>query len=631
MKRFANFLVASLLSLMAMVCTAMPHCRTLKPDPAAFAWRAALSGERAANTPPLRASVRADVRQSVVDVLVAYDLSAQKWLAFNGKGTPLEYAKRKVEQMNECLGNSLIDTFKFRLVGTVCSGADATQYRAAAGYVDLEFILTQKLVNGWGDVVASGEWRAITNAREALGADVVSVLVDAGRHGNIGLGYSLEDDSVYKFSKDPSLIPEFGDWAYSVCSIDEVDASCSMLHEIGHNMGCGHPGHSCAHFSDMELGPQLFSFSSGYYMWIGDEGYYTIMGYNFGGLRPDGSYVSSDRFTELPYFSSPLLKYEGASLGTKFNDNRQTILTSAPYVAQYRATKLPSNGNPVEYGDGNTLMREFSTEFRPVKAINGTAPYVGAVYVGANPVGVLSLKCAKVATSGKNAGKSKVSAVVIDLGGKQKKSSAEYVTCGYDAKVKLVVKDWGTLSLTLGGEGFTGTLGDGMTVRTARVGDALLRANSVVSVDFKSGTGMLPAGVIDYLLPTGESAEPVIQRGGKWLFAKAAPIKYKKTTDRTTKAVHYELQGADDPVKTNLSSMKLTYTPKKGTFKGSFKVYALEPSGAPTKLKKYSVKVSGIVVDGVGRGNATIDRNGNFQVFVSSRESIEKMAAEKGK
>ena len=96
MKRFANSLVASLLSSMAMVCTAMPRCRTLKPNPAAFAWRVALSGERVVNTPPLRASVRADVRQSVVDVLVAYDLSAQKWLAFNGKGTPLEYAKRKV-------------------------------------------------------------------------------------------------------------------------------------------------------------------------------------------------------------------------------------------------------------------------------------------------------------------------------------------------------------------------------------------------------------------------------------------------------------------------------------------------------------------------------------------------------
>ena len=56
--------------------------------------------------------------------------------------------------------------------------------------------------------------------------------------------------------------------------------------------------------------------------------------------------------------------------------------------------------------------------------------------------------------------------------------------------------------------------------------------------------------------------------------------------------------------KTNLSGMKLSYTPKKGTFKGSFKVYALQGSGKGTKLKKYTVKVSGVVVDGVGYGLA---------------------------
>ena len=57
--------------------------------------------------------------------------------------------------------------------------------------------------------------------------------------------------------------------------------------------------------------------------------------------------------------------------------------------------------------------------------------------------------------------------------------------------------------------------------------------------------------------------------------------------------------------KTNLSSMKLTYAPKKGTFKGSFKLYELQGSGRGTKLKKYTVNVSGVVADGVGYGTAT--------------------------
>ena len=44
---------------------------------------------------------------------------------------------------------------------------------------------------------------------------------------------------------------------------------------------------------------------------------------------------------------------------------------------------------------------------------------------------------------------------------------------------------------------------------------------------------------------------------------------------------------------------------KKGTFKGSFKVYALKGAGKARKLKKYTVNVSGVVVDGVGYGTAT--------------------------
>ena len=60
--------------------------------------------------------------------------------------------------------------------------------------------------------------------------------------------------------------------------------------------------------------------------------------------------------------------------------------------------------------------------------------------------------------------------------------------------------------------------------------------------------------------------------------------------------------------KTNRSGLRLTYTPKKGTFKGSFKVYALEGMGKATKLKKYTVNVSGVVVGGIGYGTATCKR-----------------------
>ena len=102
-----------------------------------------------------------------------------------------------------------------------------------------------------------------------------------------------------------------------------------------------------------------------------------------------------------------------------------------------------------------------------------------------------------------------------------------------------------------------------------------------------------PAGTVAELLPVGE---PVIAKGGKWAFNKAATVKFV-TMDGD---VEWDTSNG----KTNLSSMKLTYTPKTGLFKGSFKVYALE--GA--KLRKYTANVSGFVVDGTGYGQATIKK-----------------------
>ena len=607
-----HLLAVLLLAPVVAVCDAVAPCRVLRPDAAALSQRMALLQEAHASS-PLRALMRADARQVEIDVLVAYDLSAQRWLSDNGKGTPSEYAKRKVDEMNVCLSNSRIGEFRFRLVGTVCIGEDASQRRDYWGYVDMVSILSS-LVNDAGRVVARGEWARITNARETLGADVVSVLVDAGLYGNVGMGYSLEDGWGTNFSQAPSRIPAFGDWAYSVCSIAVVDEGQSMLHEIGHNMGCGHPDRSCASPNAMELGPQLYSYSSGYYTWIGGKGYYTIMGYNFGGLRADKSFDFNDRFAELPYFSSPLLTYNGVPLGTGANDNRRTLLQTYSYVAQYRAAKLAPGAGPVT-SDGLTT-RVFQTQFNPAKAYNGVAPYVGAAYSADTPAAIVRIRCAKAATRGVHVGTSRVSAVVTGLDGKQKRSSSAYVVCDYDATTSLTVNDWGTLSLTLGGEGFVGALGNGLTVRTASVGGDWPHARAVVDVNFGVGTGALPSGTLTDLLPTGSHAEFFTLANGRWKFAPAAAVRYAKTRNPETKEETYGLQGLSDPQKTNLSAMKLTYDSRKGTFRGTFKVYVLETAGTRPRLVKHTARATGIVVGGLGFGQAEIKNVGTFPVSI---------------
>lgn len=111
------------------------------------------------------------------------------------------------------------------------------------------------------------------------------------------------------------------------------------------------------------------------------------------------------------------------------------------------------------------------------------------------------------------------------------------------------------------------------------------------------GDAELPEGydlVVDP--PMGE---PVYVKGGTKLSCdKAASIKYKKVDGE------YELVGLDDEKKPNLTGLKLTYTAKTGAFKGTFKVYAsneLSTEGKPS-LKKYTVKVTGFVLDGHGMG-----------------------------
>ena len=97
--------------------------------------------------------------------------------------------------------------------------------------------------------------------------------------------------------------------------------------------------------------------------------------------------------------------------------------------------------------------------------------------------------------------------------------------------------------------------------------------------------------------------------GGKKIdFGKAASVKYAKVKEGNV--TRYVLDGLNDEKKPNVSGLKLTYTPKTGMFKGSFKIYASnEESVAPGKkptLKTYTVNVTGFIVDGAGVGQATL-------------------------
>jgi len=148
-----------------------------------------------------------------------------------------------------------------------------------------------------------------------------------------------------------------------------------------------------------------------------------------------------------------------------------------------------------------------------------------------------------------------------------------------------------------GGEVVVSGLGDDVV---AGRGGAL-KAGAEFRIDADEFAAVTGIDALPYL-PDGVSVE---QSGSKWVVAggaKAGKVVYQRGTQEIDESKLGE----------NPSGLKLTYKAKDGSFKGSFKVYA-EVKG---KLKATTVSVSGIVLDGVGYGTATVKGNGNVPVTI---------------
>jgi hypothetical protein len=141
------------------------------------------------------------------------------------------------------------------------------------------------------------------------------------------------------------------------------------------------------------------------------------------------------------------------------------------------------------------------------------------------------------------------------------------------------------------------------------VGGNLPNGTMAFTVDIDSIPG-LPIGyeVLEDVLPFEMLGK--VSGGKKIDFGKAASVKYKKFKDG--KETWYKLDGLDDEKKPNVPALKLTYTPKTGVFKGSFKIYATNEGsiaeGKKPTLKTYTVNVTGFFVGGVGGCQATLKK-----------------------
>ncbi|MCR5414500.1 MAG: hypothetical protein K6F50_07225 [Kiritimatiellae bacterium] len=230
-----------------------------------------------------------------------------------------------------------------------------------------------------------------------------------------------------------------------------------------------------------------------------------------------------------------------------------------------------------------------------------TVRLYGAAYDMAGDVAaVVELKLGRL---NPKTGKGRISGYVTGLDGRRraiKPFRLENAWGDAPAEAALEVRDSSVaMRVTIGGTRFAGDFG-ALHVQSADAGGGWSGSGATFGVEF-GDLSMFDGEVVSSLLPEEEPLQVV---NGKFKAAKAALIRYAKARGGD----EYALTGADDPSRPNLSALRISFLPKKGTFKGSFKIYELQTVRGRKKLKKHNVKFSGIVAGSEGRGKATLKK-----------------------
>lgn len=150
---------------------------------------------------------------------------------------------------------------------------------------------------------------ALQELRDEHQADLVSLLVShTSDNKHCGMAFQLEAFNEYS---------EF--YGYQIVSLNPICEDWVFAHELGHNLGANHDLVNAPN-------PGLFNYSYGYRFLNQGVELRTVMAFVPGGL--------------IPYFSSPLLTYQGLNIGTENTDNVKTLKQSQNFVASYRGESV---------------------------------------------------------------------------------------------------------------------------------------------------------------------------------------------------------------------------------------------------------------------------------------------------
>ncbi len=230
-----------------------------------------------------------------VGLMIVYTPNAMNWAAGQG-GINLVIAQA-VQNGQLALDNSTsgitLRLVRSALINYTESGSSSTDLNRLTSTSD-----------GYMDEVH--QWRNL------YGADMVDIFEDVEDTG--GIAWLLG-----------SMAGQPG-YAFSLVRVKQVGWTYTMIHELGHNFGCHHRKDQVT-----QPGPGIFSYSAGW-RWIGNNGsrYCSVMSYQ---ETWDGYSVA-----QVPYFSSPLVLYQGVAAGDAVDgDNARTLRQTGPVVSNYRA------------------------------------------------------------------------------------------------------------------------------------------------------------------------------------------------------------------------------------------------------------------------------------------------------
>ena len=238
------------------------------------------------------------------------------------------------------------------------------------------------------------------------------------------------------------------------------------------------------------------------------------------------------------------------------------------------------------------------TQWQKARTLYGAAKR--AIGYNDGNIGTCTVKCGKA----NKKGMASVSLTITPINGKKTTYKSQKV----DVTGSQVMVNWSGFSLTINGDTFSGSdgLSGGISVETADVGGLLYGGGEFCLSE-------TPTTIDDKWVQYPEinvsedTLETFTVAGKKWTFAKAAKMKWKACPP---------CRGGVCPTcgpgewivdtskgKTNISGLKLTYNPKTGIFKGGYTLFTWSTGG-----KKYKANVNGVVINGIGYGEAVVKK-----------------------